>query len=806
MERVWLPWLGAILVLGLSGCAATPPTQQVAKLLVTTAENDGPGSLRAVVAEAEAGAVVAFDTEGVFAVPRTITLASQIVLDRAVTIEGPDQEALTVSGNHDVRAFRVTGGAAVVIQGLTVANGSAALETVDIGDEPRPARAGGAVLVDAGASLTLRAVAVVDSEAAGIGGGSGFGGGIANLGGTLVVRDASVVAGNLAGDGGGIATIGATASTTVTGDSVVSDNTAEHNGGGVFIWLGSQVVDASVVRGNWAPAGGGMSNQGGTLEVRAGSVVSSNQSVRGAGLYNTGSATVSGSTFGGDEPGDGNVAEGGGGGIHNEITLVVREGSRVVGNVAAGPVTGTDGGGGILNLGQATIEGSGVESNESATRGGGIANHGTLSVLAGSWVQANDTTAGGGGIANESLDPERGHALISASTVSGNTAALGAGVDSRGSGSLTIVDATIRGNVAGQSGGGVYVTSDVTISGSTIGGDAVEDANQADEGGGIHCTCPLLVEAGSRVAGNTATTAGGGLYLVGGAGATPLERTITGSTFEGNDAPLGGGIYFAYQLGSDTGVVTLSVVDGSVLRGNSAEIGGGLYQTQMHGDGGNARTILDAAVVEDNTATEYGGGLANEGGVLTIRNGTVVHGNVAAGNGGGLFDGPNVVPSRETTTVIQNSTFDANAALAGGGIYHRDAELSVSGSVFTSNAADSDGGAVSIEGGEATIVFSAVTIGGDGVGNTAALGGGIYNLSGQVQLVAGTQVTSNVARLLGGGLYNGVGASMALAASVVVTGNEAQGAVPAPGGGIFNAGTLLNDGTVSGNSPDDVAP
>lgn len=784
MGRVWLGWLlGTLVVLGVVGCGGAPP-DVVGKLLVTTTEDDGPGSLRAVVAAAEPGAVIAFDTDGVFGTPQTIELASQIVLSKGLTIEGHGAEVVTVSGANSVRVFHVTAGAVVTIEGLTVADGSAGVELLDLGGPPVAARLGGGIYVDGESSLTLRAAAVVGSEAAATGGGIGMGGGIANVGATLLLREGSVVAGNAAGSGGGIASIAdgdVPASTTIE-DSRVRDNVAGEDGGGI-VNLGSVLVlSGTLVDGNAALAGGGISNQQGTLTVRDGSGISGNTAVRGAGLANIGSATVTDSVVGGGSAGEGNVAARGGG-IYNEGELELGPGSRVVGNEANGLGLANDGGGGIFNLGTLTLEGATVEANDTATLGGGIA--------------------------NASADPDHGHVVVSASVVRGNTAAAGGGIHSTGPAELSIVDSMVSGNAAsGGTGGGIAALgSSLSISGSRVGGDEPGEENAAKLGGGVYCSCTLLVADGTRLVRNVASEAGGGLYLVGSAGAEPLEQTVAASSFEGNKALLGGGIYFSYETGDASGVVTLLLSDGTVLHGNAATdgVGGGLYQTQTFGSGGNARTVLDDAVVEYNGATGAGGGLANEGGQLTIRNGTVVRGNTAEANGGGVFAGPNVDPTRGTVTVVDGSTFDGNRAVAGGGIYNRGSELSVTGSQFVSNVAESDGGAVSLEGGEATIVFADVAVGVPGAGNTARIGGGIYNLDDTVHITAGTQVVGNVAALVGGGLYNGPDGTLALAAGTSVTGNLALAPEPA-GGGVYDVGTFMNDGLVIDNSPDNIAP
>jgi hypothetical protein len=200
--------LGALAALGLVGCGGSPegasdPTSEPTRSLVTTTGDDGEGSLRAAVAAAPPGGVVAFDTDGAFSVPRTISLSGQIVVDKDLTIQGHGAEVLAVSGGDAVRVLRVQGGASVTVGGLSITNGNAPLETFDLGTGPVALRAGGGVLVDAGSRLTLRGVTVAESRAAAIGAAPSLGGGVANVGGTLVIAEDSIVARNSAAIGGG---------------------------------------------------------------------------------------------------------------------------------------------------------------------------------------------------------------------------------------------------------------------------------------------------------------------------------------------------------------------------------------------------------------------------------------------------------------------------------------------------------------------------------------------------------------------------------------------------------------------------
>lgn len=78
----------------------TPPLR--ATIVVTSAADDGPGSLRAAVQEAPADAVIGFDPA---LAGQTIAFASTIELDRSVTIDGGAAPGLTLDGGDAVRLF-----------------------------------------------------------------------------------------------------------------------------------------------------------------------------------------------------------------------------------------------------------------------------------------------------------------------------------------------------------------------------------------------------------------------------------------------------------------------------------------------------------------------------------------------------------------------------------------------------------------------------------------------------------------------------------------------------------------------------
>jgi hypothetical protein len=162
----------------------------------------------------------------------------------------------------------------------------------------------------------------------------------------------------------------------------------------------------------------------------------------------------------------------------------------------------------------ATISGLEVTGGNSFPRGGGIYNYGNLT-LTEDWITGNTASEQGGGVYNNG-----GNLTINASTISGNMAGNGAGVNSGqlgGSalGTLKVVNSTISGNVAMSDGGGIRALNDT---GTTLVNDTI--------------------------AGNSAGVAGGGLDTENPSGPITLENTIVADNTMGSapaDCAVAGG-------------------------------------------------------------------------------------------------------------------------------------------------------------------------------------------------------------------------------------------------------------------------
>ena len=93
---------------------------EMAAHVVTNLSDNGPGSLRQTVADAQLGDAIVFAR----VVAGTITLLTdEIVIDKSLTIVGPGAKKLALSGKNAIRMLEITPGNAVRITGLAFRNG-----------------------------------------------------------------------------------------------------------------------------------------------------------------------------------------------------------------------------------------------------------------------------------------------------------------------------------------------------------------------------------------------------------------------------------------------------------------------------------------------------------------------------------------------------------------------------------------------------------------------------------------------------------------------------------------------------------
>lgn len=130
-------------------------------------------------------------------------------------------------------------------------------------------------------------------------------------------------------------------------------------------------------------------------------------------------------------------------------TIFAVNGVTITGGNSAN-AAGNNGGGGILNRGTFTLTNAVIDNNRAENfGGGGIRNERSLTVI-NSTIRNNTANGDGGGIINSGASSSIN---IITSTISGNAASSGAGVYN--SGAAVITNSTISGNTANLFGGGV---------------------------------------------------------------------------------------------------------------------------------------------------------------------------------------------------------------------------------------------------------------------------------------------------------------------------------------------------------------
>ncbi|HET8899476.1 MAG TPA: right-handed parallel beta-helix repeat-containing protein [Rhodanobacteraceae bacterium] len=223
-------------------------------------------------------------------------------------------------------------------------------------------------------------------------------------------------------------------------------------------------------------------------------------------------------------------------------------------------------------------------------------------------------------------------------------------------GNLSLADTTVRDNVAGVDGGGIYAYEYATVNvlRCTISGNTASD----DEGGGINVGyAATLTVSDSVISGNTADSDGGGVYGLNYSAVSIERSTISGNRTNGGE---GGGIY----VESDS---TLTLRDATISGNWSDGDGGGVYVSR------DAAATLINTTVTGNHATGYGGGVYAEAAVLTLAGATIT-GNSSDVDGGGVF----LESATYATLVINNTILSGNTAptdvdfgsRAGGGGYY----------------------------------------------------------------------------------------------------------------------------------------
>ena len=422
-----------------------------------------------------------------------------------LTIRGPADGGVTISGNHRSGVFDITDDPrvqAVTLSDLTIADGT--------GVTANGRRAGGGLYNDH-ATVTLDHVVVIGNAVST----GGAGGGIYNAAGTLILN-ASTVSGNSVassvssnGIGGGI--VNATGAVILNSSTVFGNSVANNGfGGGIEDMSGTLTLNSSTVSGNSVGSGqfgsgGGVASGRGLVVVNSSSITdnTAGTNVEGGGLDLEGPATITDSTIAG------NTAGTFGGGINLREDFLADSRISVTRSVIRGNSAGS--GGGLFNSdGAVTIDHTTVSGNF-ARSGSGVENYSLISRMTITDSLISDNT-GGSGISGG------GHLALSDSTIAGNsTPGEGGGLAAS---NATVVNCTISGNTAGTAGGGIFFSgggilelTSVTITGN----EALGVESFYIGGGGLWATANVpvgghLFVRNTLIAGNATKSLGADVF------------------------------------------------------------------------------------------------------------------------------------------------------------------------------------------------------------------------------------------------------------------------------------------------------
>ena len=652
-------------------------------------------ALRNAIAGAASGSTV--DLTALSGCTITLTAGEIIVGVDDLTVQGPEDKSLTLSGNHASRVFHHAGHGLLTLDHLAITAGNYT-RAYDQGKYTVYKGTGGAVHSDG--SVTLSSSTLTNSSVCHAVGSNeyneGIGGGVFAEGDVSVIG--STVSGNTAcgavvpnifalsyngGAGGGIYAGG----NAYVSYSTISGNSAYAKGGGGLYGRGNITIDHSAITGNDAV------QKGGGVSIRQSENTSVGDTLVGL--------TVRASTI------SGNTANDGGGLASLYGSPVDVQDSTIAFNTASRDVLNGwfGGGGGVCGNGPLRLANSIVSNNTTHNNGADV----SLFNLAGPMpsftgdhdIVVNSLPAPPPGTiaADPGLLPladnggvTRTHALASGSVaIDAGRPLSGLFSDQRGSGfpRTNGAAADIGAFESGTPSPPVTTCSEAAVRAAIA---AAPDGGIVDLSALSHCTITL--------ADGAFTSAVDDIAIVG-----PADRTLT---FDGNhhDRVIthnGGGVVKLDHLNISNGYIVGGKYAGGgvfssgsiVLAGSKVSqntIGGPRGNTQAFGGGGlyALRDVtLDQSVVSGNESHGRAAGIFSTAGDVTIRNSTISD-NHSDLEGGGVF-APGcfgVCTAGAYTTTIENSTISGNTSgTNGGGVHTTYSNLVVRNSTITANAA-----------------------------------------------------------------------------------------------------------------------
>ena len=764
------------------------------------AANSNAASGNAVAGDAD-GDVIRFDSS---LAGGTIDLTlGQLNITDDLTIQGGDLN-ITVNGQELSRVFdinssetvslgriNVTGGNANIGGGIRASGtGNVIVFGGEYSDNVATGDGGGAIYSDEG-NLFVSGGTIFDGNIAN--GTSGSGGAIFNVGGTAIANDVVFTA-NVANRAGGAIEI-------TGGDLFLTDTT----------FGGSTVAEGNIA----GPDGSAAPGNGGALHVTAGdtvvvtdSLISNNFAAReGGGLWNQAGTTmfVNGSTIFENNIAAGDGADDGGGAIFNNGGNVVVNGATFNDNTAIG----TSGSGGAIfsTDGRIIVQSDSEFSGNLSARAGGA-----VEIIDGQFFDTNSAYTANDTGANQTANPGNGGAIhitgtatsaFRGTTFTANLASSeGGAVWNAAGSSMFLNDVEFVGNAAlgdaADNGGGAIFNNggDVVVTSSVFTENGA--TGTSGSGGAIFSVDgQILVRTNSTFTENTSARAGGAVEIIDG------EFFDTDSVYTANDTGVslpampgnGGAIHI-------TGTAT-SAFNRTQFSSNLAGSEGGAVWNAAGSEMFLTNVVFTENVASGDAADNGGGAVFNNGGNVFVTSGEFNDNsaNGAAGSGGAIFSTDGRV------LVNGNSEFSRNlSARAGGAVELIDGDFFDTDSVYLRNqtgvslaASPGNGGAIHVTG-TATSSFSGTDFFSNRAGSE---GGAVWNAAGSTMFLSNVNITGNIASGNdadngGGGIFNNGGSVFVNNSSIAA--NSANGTSGSGGGALSTTGVLrFDNSTISGN-------
>jgi predicted outer membrane repeat protein len=291
------------------------------------------------------------------------------------------------------------------------------------------------------------------------------------------------------------------------------------------------------------------------------------------------------------------------------------------------------------------------------------------------------------------------------------------------------------------------------------------------------------------------TSSGGGIRDVGNASLTLNNMVITGNTATAD----GGGVAFENAVSVPW---TFTVNNTTVTNNHAGDAGGGLET-----DGSGKIFLNSGTVISGNRTVNQGAGIwldAIEAGTvfqsanLTVTD-TLITDNAAETQvGGGIGNAGN-----GTVTIVGSTLSNNFAGMTGGGFGDQNAQgaLVVKNSVFENNSATGSGGGIAAGGPTTSIADTLIR------GNSSGTSGGGIFANGVTLTVQNSTLVNNTSSGNGGGIEldtTGTGTTVSTITNTTIANNSALNAAGANGGGIdagadFTGTVSLESDTINGN-------